>query len=233
MSEWQSAGGPPGSPYGNSPGNPPGGPYGGYGSYEPGAPQHRYDGISIAALVCALTCCAAPVGVGLGIAGIVRTKEGRRRGRWAAVTGVVLGAIGTLLLIAAIIGVTVIGFNIVFEEDARVGQCVNTGLLGADTDDLWDAECSEDHDAEIVGVALATADMESDYDDNVAIATICDPLVDDAYRELLTDSRYRLDFSTDSTDDTIDEDAWLVCYLERADGEQLDGPLLGSASAAG
>jgi hypothetical protein len=224
MSQWQSPGDQP-------PGAPPSSPYGGgYGSYEPGAPPPRTDGISIAAFVCALTCCAGPVGVGLGIAGIVRTKDGQRRGRWAAVTGVVLGAIGTLALIAGIVGMTVIGFNIVFEEDARVGQCVNTGFLGTDTDDLWDADCSEDHDAEIVAVLVADAELEADYDDNVSIATICGPFVDDAYKSLLTDDQYEMDFSTDSYDDSINDGDWLVCYLERADGEQLDGPLTGGAS---
>ena len=62
----------------------------------PGQRRPSLDGVSIAGLVCALTWCAAPVGIGLGIAGIVRTKRGKRRGRWAAVTGLVVGIIALL-----------------------------------------------------------------------------------------------------------------------------------------
>lgn len=224
MSEWQ--------PTGNPPGQPPQNPYGGgYGTYEPSAPRPGVDGVSIAAFVCALTCCAAPIGVGLGIAGIVRTKDGRRGGRWAAITGLVIGSIGTVVLIAALVAVVIAATNVVFEEDARVGQCVNTGFLGSETGDLWDASCSEGHDAEIVAVNVADARLESAYDDGTPIAEICGPLADDAYAGILEDDRYRLDFATDSYDDEINEDDWLVCYVERADGEQLHGPLVGEDSA--
>lgn len=225
MSEWQPTGGEPSS-------NPYGGGYGGgYGAFEPGPPAARTDGVSIAAFVCALTCCAGPVGIGLGIAGIVRTRNGQRRGRWAAVTGVVLGIVGTLALIAAVVGMTIVGTKIVFEEDARVGQCVNTGFLGSETDDLWKADCSEEHDAEVVAVRVATAGMEADYDAGTPIAEICAPFVDDAYTELAADDTYRMDFATDAFDDDVTEGDWLVCYLERADGERLDGPLADGPSA--
>ncbi len=219
MSQWQ----PPGA-------EPPVNPYGGYGSFEPGAPLPRTDGVSIAAFVCALTCCAGPVGVGLGIAGILRTKDGQRRGRWAAVTGVVLGTIATLALIAGFVGVVLVGTKVVFEEDAEVGQCVNTGFLGTDSDDLWEATCSEEHDAEIVAVVVAVVEMEADYDAGVPVSEICAPFVDDAYAEVVDDRAYRMDFATDAFDDEISDGDWLVCYLERADGEQIDGPLTGSGS---
>lgn len=220
MSQWQSPGA-----------EPPVNPYGGPGSFEPGAPLPRTDGVSIAAFVCALTCCAGPVGVGLGIAGIVRTKGGQRRGRWAAVTGVALGTVATLALIAGFVGVVLVGTKVVFEEDAEVGQCVNTGFLGAESDDLWEATCSEEHDAEIVAVVVAVAEMEADHDAGVPIGEICAPFVDDAYGEVIDDPDYRMDFATDAFDDEISEGDWLVCYLERTDGERIDGPLTGSASS--
>lgn len=221
MSEWQPTGGvPPHNPYG-----------GGYGSFEPGAPAARTDGVSIAAFVCALTCCAGPIGVGLGIAGIVRTKDGRRRGRWAAVTGLVLGSIGTLALIGGSVALVLAISNTVLEEDAEVGQCVNTGFLGTDTDDLWDASCSEPHDAEIVAVNVATDELESRYVAGESVRDICADLVDDEYRPLLSDSDYRVDFATDAFSEDIESGNWLVCYVERADGEQLDGPLTGGPSA--
>lgn len=218
MSEWQ------------TPGEQPGNPYGGYGAYEPGAPVPRTDGVSIAALVCAITCCAGPVAVGLGIAGIVRTKDGRRRGRWAAVTGLVLGTIGTLALIAAFVGLVVLGTNTVLEEDAEVGQCVNTGFLGTETDNLWEASCSEGHDAEIVAVRVATGEMEAAYDAGESIADICRPLVGEEYLPVLDDPTYRVAFATEAFSEDVEEDSWLVCFVERTDGEQLDAPLTDGAS---
>ncbi|MFC7505183.1 DUF4190 domain-containing protein, partial [Nocardioides sp. GCM10030258] len=90
---------PDGNPYGNPYSSPHGNPYGS--PYRASTPS---DGISIAALICSLTCCAAPVGIGLGIAGIVRTKDGQRSGRWAAVTGLVLGIFMMVAGVAAGIG---------------------------------------------------------------------------------------------------------------------------------
>lgn len=204
-----------------------GNPYGGYQPYGGGAPLPRTDGISIAAFVCALTCCAGPIGVGLGIAGIVRTKAGRRRGRWAAVTGLVVGSIATLAMIAVFVAFVVAISNTVYEEDAEVGQCVNTGFLGSESDDLWEASCSEEHDAEIVAVVVAVAELEADFDAGVPISEICAPFVDDSYAEVTDDPDYRMDFATDAFDEEINDGDWLVCYLERADGGQIDGPLTG------
>lgn len=218
MSEWQH---PDPSPH----------PYGGHQPYGGSAPVPPTDGVSIAAFVCALTCCAGPVGVGLGIAGIIRTKDGRRRGRWAAITGIVVGVLGTLAIIAGFVGVVVVGTNIVYEDGAEVGQCVNTGFLGTETDDLWEAECSEEHDAEIVAVQVATAELEADYDAGVPIEEICAPFVDESYEQLVDDPRYRMDFATDSFDDEVSDGDWLVCFLESADDEPLDGPLTGGGPA--
>lgn len=215
-----------------TPGDQPGTPYGGYGGYEPGAPVARTDGVSIAAFVCALTCCAGPIGVGLGIAGIVRTKDGRRRGRWAAVTGLVLGSIATLALIGVFVAFVVAISNTVLEEDAEVGQCVNTGFLGTDSNDLWDATCSEPHDAEVIAVELADDALESRYDAGDSIREICTDLADDGYGPVLADSDYLVDFATDAFSEDIESGNWVVCYVERADGEQLDGPLTGGSSGA-
>lgn len=217
MSEWQQP-------------EPGGNPYGGYQPYGAGAPLPRTDGISIAAFVCALTCCAGPVGVGLGIAGIVRTKGGRRRGRWAAVTGLVVGSIATLAMIAVFVAFVVAISNTVYEEDAEVGQCVNTGFLGMESDDLWDASCAEEHDAEVVAVREVTADIESSYDRGASAKELCTPLVSDEYAAVLADPDYRLDYASDALDEQISEGDWLVCYLERVDGEQIDGPLASGGS---
>ena len=89
----------------------------------------------------------------------MRTKGGKRKGRGLAIAGIVLGLIGLI--------VDRRGHqrhrrwrgssssSVVAPEDAEVGQCVNI-----DTDDntvlLREAECNEEHDGEIVGVAEVT-----------------------------------------------------------------------------
>lgn len=191
----------------------------GYQPYGPGPVAPPTDGLSIAAFVCALTCCAGPIGIGLGIAGIVRTKDGRRRGRWAAIWGLVLGTVGTLAMIAAVVGLTVLGFNIVAEEDAEVGQCVDTSSL-VDSNDLWRADCDEEHDAEVVAVGTVDADVLR-LRESSSVEEFCRSLTGPAYADALRDDAYRLDWSTDAITDDIDTGDHFVCYLERVDGEKL------------
>ena len=55
-------------------------------------------GLSVAALVCSLILCcpvSTLVSVFLGIAGLVQTRGGRRRGRGMAITGIILGILFT------------------------------------------------------------------------------------------------------------------------------------------
>ena len=87
------------NPYGNDPyGQQPQNPYGAPGA---GAPQFggpgdgqppKTDAVSIVALV--LSFCCSPVSLVLGIVGIVRTKGGQRKGRWAAIVALVLSILG-------------------------------------------------------------------------------------------------------------------------------------------
>jgi len=148
---------PPGqepNPYGSAP-------YGGYGgqpTYQgPGGEQPKLDGISIASLVLGLSCCLSIVGAILGFVGLSRTKGGKRRGRWAAVVGIIAGFVGTVAFAAAIIFVVWFASNTVTPGNAEVGQCVNIDEDG-DGVTMLKKECSEDHDAEIVGVEELDAD---------------------------------------------------------------------------
>lgn len=212
-------------------------PYGGFPQYEPpaGGPSttfgnpydtpHREssstDGVSIAALVCSLTCCAGPIGVGLGIAGLVRTKDGKRSGRWAAITGLVLGVVITLAMVAFVAFAAVLGVRTVYVSDARVGQCVNFDFF----DDLSKGECDEPHEAEVVWVGRFDAALIDEYSNN-AFDEFC------ALRDLTPehaaaakDEKYDLGILIDTFDDYPEDGDWFLCYLERADGEPLVGRL--------
>lgn len=208
-------------------------PYGGgYPSYEPGSNPYGgasygtrvpYDGLSIAALVCSLTCCAAPVGIGLGIAGIVRTREGRRSGRWAAVTGLVFGVVVLLAGIGFVVFAAVMGSRTVWEDEARAGQCIDLDFLG----DPIKASCADPHAGEVIWAGLFSGDLADVFDD-VAVAEFCHglPGLDPGYASAIESGDYDVRIETDSFDeDEPDSGDAFFCYLERTDGEKLTGQL--------
>ena len=205
---------PPGqNPYGAQP-YPGGDPYGG----QPAEP--KTDGISIAAFVTGLLCCA-PVGVVLGIIGIRRTKDGQRKGRWAAVIGLVLGALGILAWIGVVAGGVWIFNNAVTPDNAEVGQCVNI-----ETEDnevtMLKKECSEEHDGEIV--AVEEVDSENKEAIEVGMASYCQEVLSAEDLEVINaDTSLELNAVIEDPSDVNNGDH-LVCYVE-GDGK-LDEKIL-------
>lgn len=220
------------NPYGNDPyGQQPPNPYdggGAGGSYPPPPPggafeQPKTDGVSIAALVLSLICCA-PVGLVLGILGVRRTKGGVRKGRGLAIAGVVLGLLGLLVWVGlGILSVAGVGFfkSIVQFDEAKVGQCVNI-----DTDDnngvlLREADCDKKHDGEIVGVAKVTSDNLDDI--RSQMTSYCRTAITREDQRKLADYRDDVKAITENPDDVQVGDH-LVCYIEPSD--QLDHSIL-------
>ncbi|GAA3551922.1 DUF4190 domain-containing protein [Nocardioides daeguensis] len=218
-------------------------PYGGgYPPYEPGnnpydpapsygSPRAPYDGLSVAALVCSLTCCAAPVGIGLGIAGLVRTKDGKRSGRWAAVTGLALGAVVLVAGLGFAVFAMVMGSRTVWEDEARVGQCIDLDFF----DDPVKASCGEPHAGEVVWVGTFDTDLAEVFD-HVSVAEFCHglPGLDPAYASAIESGDYAVRIETDSFDeDDPDRGDAFFCYLEARDGEKLDGRLRDAGRSTG
>jgi hypothetical protein len=190
----------------------------------PVPPRAPFDRWSLAGLICAGTCCLAPIGAGLGIAGLRRTRGGRRRGRWAAVTAIVLGCLGTV----AVLG----GFALLIWYDARyvtpaqatVGQCVDLERrANSAAISLRERSCDAAHDAEIVHAGT--------FDDELVAAylagtphDLCLALLDDAVRSRVDPERFHLGVAVAGrTGDPRPGDDF-ACY---ADGrtEQLTEPL--------
>ncbi len=200
---------PPGqNPYGAQP-FPGGDPYGG----QPAPP--KTDGVSIAAFVTGLLCCA-PIGVILGILGIRRTKNGERKGRWAAITGLVLGGLGILAWIGLAVGGVWVFNNAVTPDNAEVGQCVNI-----DTDDnevsMLKKECDESHDGEIVAVE----EVDSDNKDAIqsGMADYCVELLDaEDLTTLLSNDEIEVKAVIEDPSDVSNGDH-IVCYAEAKDGK--------------
>jgi hypothetical protein len=212
------------NPYGNDPygqqppSNPYGPPGGGSGFNEPA----KTDGVSVAALILGILCCG-PGSLILGFVGLSRTKGGKRKGRGMAIAGIVLGIIGLIANAVLIIGV-VAGANwfasIVEPEDAEVGQCVNI-----DTEDdtvlLREAECDEEHDGEIVGVAEVTDENLQQVES--LMAGYCAEVISDEDFAKLSDHLEDIKAVTQDPNDVEVGDE-LVCYVEP--GEKLDAPIL-------
>lgn len=184
-----------------------------------------YDGVSVAALACALTCCAAPVAVALGIAGLVRTSGGRRRGLWAAVSGLALGLVGTLVLLGVLLGGTVALLGSADEVDAVPGDCLDV-TRAFDGTDLWWADCNGPHDGEVLAAGTLgpkAAIRAGEMSDEAWCREVIGPdLVD-----LVGEKELALGLSTDSWDPDAPEagDTWF-CWAERSDHHKLSAPLV-------
>lgn len=216
-------------------------PYGGeYPPYQPapnpydnsayGSARTPFDGVSLAALICSVTCCAAPVGIALGIAGLVRTGGGRRTGRWAAVTGLALGTVLTLAMAGFLVFAIVLGSHSVQEDEARAGQCVDVNSL----DIVEKADCDEPHDGEIIWAGRFTDELVRSFETS-STQEFCAalPNLDAAYRAATQGNEYEASVSIDAFDeDEPDRGDWFFCYLTRGDGEPLEGPV-GSDGSGG
>lgn len=227
------------NPYGQNPGgqnpggqpNPYGPPGGGAGGGGYGPPQGGYpggsdpmppktDGLSIAALVLSFLCCLAPVGVILGFVGLSRTKGGKRKGRGLAIAAIIVGILMTLATTAAFIGLVVFADKVVTPGNAEVGQCVNV-----DEDDgsifLYKKDCTEEHDAEIVGIAKVTDENLEAID--TGMTTYCLEAIDPGDLEKVTPYLTDVDAVIEDPNDVSVGDT-LVCYVQPDD--KLDEPIL-------
>ncbi|HVK28292.1 MAG TPA: DUF4190 domain-containing protein [Nocardioides sp.] len=208
------------NPYGQQPPAPQ--PYGGGGSYGGGGPQGyggsggfggqppKTDGVSIAALVLSFLCCLAPIGLILGIVGIRRTRGGQRKGRGLAIAAIIIGIL--MSIVTAVVGAAIFIFadSLVTPGNAKVGQCVNV-----DEDDgsilLYKKECTEEHDAEIVGVAEVTAENRDEVESSMA--GYCAKAIDSSDFAKLTDHLDEINALIEDPDKVSVGDH-LVCYVD-------------------
>lgn len=209
------------NPYGQGQG---GGP-GGYGSYQGPNDEagQSYSGIAIAALVLSLTCVLSFLGTILGIVGLFRTGRGKAKGRWMAVTAIVVGVVFTLILVGIVLTGVYLGRQVVTPDSAEAGQCVET-----DTEDdevlMWRVDCGDPHDAEIVGRHRLTS---SEADGGLRAATrVCADMLRNRYPATHADGGETLDLRILTNERTLEAGEHMVCYIERADGSTMDERVL-------
>ena len=184
-----------------------------------------YDGVSIAALVCSLICCTAPVGIVLGFFGILRTGEGLRRGRWAAVTGLVVGvALSLVMGLAALVGVVLVvksTENDLDPADASPGMCLDLDWA----DDANATSCEGKHEGEVIWVGVMTRALMREWDDAEYVDDFCYARdIAEAYRETASDPRFEVDYYADTFSGAPKAGSWMICYVEAAEGK-LTGPV--------
>jgi hypothetical protein len=163
------------------------------------------------------------VGLILGIIGLGRTRNGVRRGRWAAVSAISVGAAGTLAFVGVVGFFTWFGTSTVRLESADVGQCVTVDEFSSSHDaTLFKKDCDEPHEAEIVVTDDFDGDLLASYDDN-SEADFCDALLPDDYAAPYATGDYDLGLVFEASEPEAG-DAFL-CYLERGDGGDLEQPI--------
>ncbi len=230
--------GPPGPPSDREPGEPgeqhsPYAPYGAPASNPyGGAPASPYgpvgtgpatDPVSITGFVLSLLCCTSVVGLILGIVGLRRTKDGVRKGRWAAVSAIAIGAAGTLAFVAIVGFFTWFGTSTVFIESADVGQCVNVDELDDNDATLFKKDCDEPHEAEIVVARQFTGADVDEFEPGFPEA-VCAPLLSEEYAAAYATDTYDIGLVFESDEPEAGDD--FICYLELRDGDDLEQPIL-------
>jgi len=206
-------------PYGTSPyGGAPASPYG------PGTTNAPTDPVSITGFVLSLLCCTSVVGLILGIVGLSRTKNGVRAGRWAAVSAIAIGAVGTLAFVGVVGFFTWFGTSTVLLSSADVGQCVDVDELGSDEDaTLFKKDCDEPHEAEVVVAGNFDRDQVDAYETGGAVR-VCEGRLGPEYADAYATEDFDLGIVFEASEPEPGDD--FICYLERADGAELETPIV-------
>lgn len=207
-----------------------GGQGGGYGAPY-GQPANPYgdgpvktDAVSIVGFILSLTCCLSIVGAILGFVGLGRTKGGKRKGRWAAISAAIIGVLGTIILGVGGAFIFIFANSVISVEDAQVGDCANVSSDDSDSVLLTDKDCADDHDAEISWVG-SVSDVENldvaptnpdDFTDAGASFLICTALMDEADVTALGDD---VDYQYVTEDSSPASSDAALCYAERSDGD--------------
>lgn len=223
-------------PYGQgTPPPPPHQPYGQpYGQSFPGAGDPRQEGppskaMAIASLVLSFLFCvpvvAAIVSIVLGVLVLRRSKDGRDHGRGLAIAGIVISTLVLLATIAFVVLIVVFGSQVKSVNDLEQGQCVNfSGVDDTSSTETFSAitlaECTEDHDAEVVGVYELSTDLLEQHADG-DYTEVCAP----SFTASAGSTRDDLEpsFATDVADPDAGDQ--VACFFERTDGERLTAPL--------
>lgn len=193
------------------------------------------DGVSITGFVLSLTCCLSIVGAILGFIGLGRTTNNQRAGRWAAISAIVIGLVGTMLTV----GVVVWGISTVsstrYASETGVGDCANRWFGDSSSYPLLNlVDCDDEHDGEVVAraeqrdldaarAALDPADDRGSTTDQACLM-LADPEASANVAAGVADGEIEIAVLADDADPSGSDT--IVCFAESADGKTLTDPLL-------
>jgi hypothetical protein len=196
-----------------------------YGQWQGGNDANRStSGTALVSFILNLTCCGLAVpGIICGFIALRQIKRTGAKGRWMAITGIVLGFVWALVLAGAAAAVFIYAGNTVTPDNAEVGQCLNVNELETDdeaieTVELRRQDCSEEHDAEIAVVHELTA---ADGELSDMIPLLCEQSLAPDVKTALDASGIDYLLQGVVEDPPGDEGDTMICYVESADGSSL------------
>ncbi len=200
----------------------------GYGQWQGGNDAKRgTNGTSIAAFVLNLTPCGLVIpGWICAIVGLRQIKRDRTKGRWAAITSLVLGAVWALAIGGLAVGGVWLFNNIITPDNAEAGMCVDIEHDG-DTISMFKKDCGDDHDGQIVYVG-SYGDAKTQVDPGqLDGASGEDQIAEELCRQLATDGdslgdEFTWGLASEDPDNPGDGDNF-VCYVEPSNGDKLTG----------
>ena len=212
-------------PYGQQ-GQPYAGQQQGYGQWQGGNDAKRgTNGTSIAAFILNLTPCGLVIpGWICAIIGLRQIKRDGTKGRWAAITALVLGAVWALAIVGLAFGGVYLFKNIITPDNAEAGMCVNIDHDG-DSISMFKRGCGDDHDGQIVYVG-SYGDAKTKVDPSeLDAASGEDQIAESLCRQLASNGdsigdEYKWGLASEDPDNPSDSDKF-VCYVEPKDGSKL------------
>ena len=180
--------------------------------------------MSITGFVLSLLCCTGFVGVILGIIGLSRTRNGIRRGRWAAVSAIAVGAVTTVLFVGSVVFIAWFGTSTVTLDSADVGQCVNVDELSGNDATLFKKDCDEPHEAEIAVANEFSSDQADAFEPGRPDSVCTTELFSQEYAEAVTTDEYDVGLVFEATEPDAGDD--FICYLELSNGDELEEPIV-------
>ncbi|MBD8868932.1 DUF4190 domain-containing protein [Nocardioides donggukensis] len=116
----------------------------------------RTNGLAIVGFVLNLT----PMGLVLpgwvcAVIGLRQIRRDGTRGRWAAVTALVMGAVWAVAITVAVALVVYLSTRIVSPEDLEAGTCVSSDDIADGSESIGlitEADCDEEHDGEVYAI---------------------------------------------------------------------------------
>lgn len=221
------------APYGQpggfgGPGAPgaPAGP-GGYGeSYGGPTELAPSKGMAITALVFSFLICIPIlpiIAIVLAIVVLVRGRDGRNHGKGLAIGALVVAPLVLIGGTLAVIGIYVVAKDVTTVNDVQALECVDGVKGNGDVGVLRTVDCSDPHDAQVLGTVVLTAADASRLNSSAAggVDALCSRAVTDtAILSYLQDDSLEALGITDDTKPA--EGDSLACIVHRADGKKLD-----------